>query len=646
MTIALLTLVTFSGFGQDNSPYAVWRLIDLGGYLGVRGFYREQYRKIGSIEENSQYPFLYGGIGLNTKSYIGHPNLLLLKINGEYNPGTNNQRYTVSPDRSEVMNISRLEMEGTIFDSKPINLVGYLNLGSNILNREYVSSSKTKSKSYGGRFNWHNKILPVSVGYNSMAWDQLEVDTDRRFFNEQQEFFARATKSFTKFGDRNEISYRYNDLFRREASSIETFNEYRTLMVNNLFYLDEHKRFSVQSFLNNVEQKGTIDQTRFQYRASADLQLPWRFRLGGSYEIFNVDQVAQSYDNTILIVNLNHQLFESLRTDLYYDDRFSDNTAFDESNLRFGGSIDYLKKIPTGTLNLNYAIRRHFQDVIADPNGIITVIDEGHILTDGQVELLNRPYVQEGTIVVKDATGSIIYQEGLDYLVIQQGVFTEIARVPGGLIPNNASLLIDYVAQQIGSYSLDGLFHALTIRFNILHNHLELYSIISKQDFTNVSGSELVAINYFDRYVYGVRLNLWKFSGGVERDEYNSSIVPYEKWRYFLNLNGQFGKKVLVSLNGDVTDQIITFDRDKQLFANAFGKVVYMIQPKTRVNFDFGYRKQVGNQIDLDMITGRAELNTVFRNLYMRFGLEVYKRTYINEKLEFRGIYFRIDRRF
>ena len=103
---------------------------------------------------------------------------------------------------------------------------------------------------------------------------------------------------------------------------------------------------------------------------------------------------------------------------------------------------------------------------------------------------------------------------------------------------------------------------------------------------------------------------------------------------------------MLLSLNSDVTDQTLTDTNTEQLYANLFGKVIYQFKPQSKINFDIGYRKQVGEQIDLDLITAKAEFNTVYRNIYMKVGLEVYKRNYVGEELNFRGVYFQIDRKF
>lgn len=642
----IIQMVLADLMAQDQNGFRTWKTTDYNGYIGIRGFYREQYRKLQDFEESSTYPFLYGGIGLYTRNYVIHPNFLKLNIGGEYNPGTSNQRFTISPDRSEVLNLSRLELQGHLFSSKPMNLLGYFNIGSNIINREYVSSMRTDSKSWGLKYGFMNKVLPVTISFNDRRWKQLEIATDREYFNHQKDFEARVSKSFTRYGDNNEATYRYNDFFRKEANQYETNNIFKSFLLTNRFYLDNNQRYMFRSYLFNLDQEGTINQSRFQLREGVDLKLPLQFRFMGHYELFDVSQEAQGYTQHRIKTNLQHKLFNSLRTSVFYDQQVNDHTAFDEKNLRIGGTLNYIKKIPTGSLGINYTYRRHNQSVQGDPNQRVRIIDEQQTLIDGQVVLLDLPYIQRESIIVKNNTGAIIYDENFDYILINHGVFVEIQRLPGGQIPNNTDVLVDYIAEQVGTYSFNSNYNLFNIRLNLLDNLLELYYTLGDQHYKNVEGSDIVRLNYFDSQTYGIRINLWLLKCGIERDVYNSSIVPYEKWRYYLNMQGKLGKKLLVSFNNDVTDQVITFEKVPQLYANSYGKLVYMLKRQSKIDLQFGYRKQVGNQIDLDMITSKLEFNTAYRWIYLRVGAEVYKRNYIGEVWNFRGVYFQLDRKF
>jgi hypothetical protein len=83
-----------------------------------------------------------------------------------------------------------------------------------------------------------------------------------------------------------------------------------------------------------------------------------------------------------------------------------------------------------------------------------------------------------------------------------------------------------------------------------------------------------------------------------------------------------------------------------QRYTDITGKAEYVIIKQTKLNLDVMYRKQQGRGIDLDLLTARLELTSVIYQLYVTAGVEVYRRNYIGEKINFKGIYMQISRRF
>ncbi len=632
---------------QGPYTFRAWELISYSGTIGVQGFYREQERILNDVLDFSKFPFVYGKLALDTRSYIGHPNLLLLDIGGEYNPGTSQQFYTVSPDRSEVLTFSRLNINGTIFNGKPMSLSGGFNIGRNFINREYVTSMRTDTRQWNVGYSFQNRILPLTINYTDRKWNQLEIETGRTYINDQKELQARVSKSFTKLGDTNEFIFNRFSLFREEPNLAAIDNINIKFILNNNFYFDKHRRYMFRSSINTLEQTGIITQTRLQMFENVHLRLPYKINFSGSYDLIGVTQPNQGYTQQRFNGTLDHELFSSLRTSVFYDYITNSHTAFKETNTRTGISFNYIKKIPAnGTLNLAYSYRLHNQNVLSNPNSTVQIIDEPHVLLDGEVVLLDRPYVDLATVVVKDITGSIIYQRDFDYLLIERDQFVEIVRVPGGQLPNNTPVLVDYVAVQVGSYNFDSDLQSFTARVILFKQLLELYYTNTTQDYSGIEGSELLTLNYYTRHVYGVRMQVGLLNFGVERDEYNSTIVPYEKMRYFLRINGMAGKKVRLSLNGDLSDLTLTETNTDQLYSSIYGKAAYQIKPRMKLNLDIGYRKQIGEEIDLDLITSKLEYNAAFRNIYMKVGLEVYKRNFVGEQFNFRGVYFQLERRF
>ena len=60
-----------------------------------------------------------------------------------------------------------------------------------------------------------------------------------------------------------------------------------------------------------------------------------------------------------------------------------------------------------------------------------------------------------------------------------------------------------------------------------------------------------------------------------------------------------------------------------------------------QVSIESGYLSQRGTNVDLDLLTARAELHSAFNKLHLRFGIEMYRRGYLNSDFAFNGGYVR-----
>jgi hypothetical protein len=83
-----------------------------------------------------------------------------------------------------------------------------------------------------------------------------------------------------------------------------------------------------------------------------------------------------------------------------------------------------------------------------------------------------------------------------------------------------------------------------------------------------------------------------------------------------------------------------------QNYLDMAGKGIYSIFRNTNLSLDFMYRKQQGRGIDLDLLTSKCEITSVVNRLFLTFGLEIYERYYVGEKVNFKGTYIKIVRKF
>lgn len=641
----ILILLPIELIAQNGvTPFRLWELMSKSGTFNVRGHYRELDVSDTELINSSQNSFYSGGLKFNTRSSVLHSNFLALDVGGEYNTGTNRENYLVSPDHAESLTTKKLNLRGGFFEKKPMNISTYLNLNQNYTNREYVNSTKTDSEQWGLNYSFRNKIAPINVSYSRGKWNQREVETGRTIRNRQSTLRSNATTSFSS-SDSHDLGYSHSEYVNRNINLTKLVNKVDKIYLNNNVFFDAEKKYSYRSSISNLHQEGTYGLDRFIVRQNIAFDLPENFRLTGKYDFQKNEQQTQQYDQNIFFGRLDHQLFTSLKTGVFFQNQQINHVAYQEYNNRSGFNVDYTKKIPRGILKLSFASTKRHQGLESEP-GALRIFDEIHVLSDNELVLLDRPFIDPESVLITNENGTIVYEINFDYVLIAAGDYLEIQRIPGGQILDNAVLNIDYSVALNGSFSYDAdhrYFSASVLLFDRL---IKFYYNTTNQDFGNETVTDAVTLNRFNKNTYGSRLEIGIFSAGVEFNYYESNIIPYQRSKYYVQLNGQVTKQVMLSLNGNISKTHLTEVNLDQIFSNVYGKVTYLISQKSKMNFDLGYRKQEGKQIDLDLITARGEYIASYRDLFFTIGLEMYRRAYVGTKTNFSGGYFQLERRF
>lgn len=635
-------------YSQATHSLGFWHLRALSGEIELEGQYRQLESSFNEVREDQRSTDLLGGVKLNTSSYLWDKDVLLIDLNGAYSPELRDESYITVPDRSEVRTLKKVDLMATLCNNRPLSLQGFFNFDQNYYNRELLTNVRSNNLQWGGTLSLNNKFLPVSVTYRNQNWDQEETQTGRVFNMEQENIQARATKSFGS-RDRNEIIYTCNDYLYRYAELHQTQHLINRIALNNQIYFDAARRYNLNSRITWYDQEGTTSFRRFEIQERITFRLPYKLRLMSNFNLYNLKDLVQVWDQKGLRTSLQHKLFKSLNSKIFFEySRVKSETAtlYQESDTRSGVDLRYTKKIPTGGyLNLSYRYYRH-RHVTEGVSGLLQVINEEQVLSDGEITLLNKAYVEVPTVVVKDLTGGIIYQLNFDYILLERSGYVEIQRVPGGQIPNNGSVYIDYTFRQPGDYSYAANNNQFSASILLFQRLLEFYYRYSVQDYPKLTMGDLLTLNYYSQHVYGVRLDVGFARGGIESDLYNSNIIPYKMWRYYLDMNWTFKSKLLFTLSGNIRDYRMIAEEVDQLYANVSGKLAYRIRPRMQVSLESGYLNQRGTNVELDLLTARAEFHSAFNKLHLRVGVEMYRRMYLNSEFAFNGGYVRLTRRF
>ncbi len=129
------------------------------------------------------------------------------------------------------------------------------------------------------------------------------------------------------------------------------------MALNNNVFFDANRKYSLNSRFTWYNQEGTNTFRRLELQEGLSMQLPHHLRLMGGFNLYNLKDPVQIWDQIRTRVSLQHKLFQSLTSRVYFEYSRVKQEAVslhNESDIRTGIDLKYTKKIPVGTLNLAY----------------------------------------------------------------------------------------------------------------------------------------------------------------------------------------------------------------------------------------------------------------------------------------------------
>jgi len=453
---------------------------------------------------------------LETDGYIYHPEFLtfdtglkLELIESLYGQGGNrflwggNWRFNFLKNRKNSLSVygSRLESEFA---------------------RPFAEFYRVTNELYGATFFQKWGWIPFDLSFqhgkrSGGVGNQLDDSFDRVIFDGRYRLSERSD-------GRLEYDLSFEDIqdksFRRQ-----------NLVANNVTYLGEtnDKRWSTNLRLfeerNDHLRRDASGSTELDWTHSSTLQTRYLFR--GRWSD-NELQNSTTLDPSFF---LNHQLYESLRTDVELFAHL-ENASYRDWN-EFGGRIaeSYVKRLGTwGQLNVVVAPRvavsfnRSKQDTAF-------VTDEARTMVDLQPAVLTQANIIVSSIVVTDLTGSIVYVEGPlgDYVVNQigGGVETELVRTPISNIADGEVVLVDYEYELLGDN--DTLASGVNISTSLAFlERWTAYGRYDSSDYHVLSGDKsALRFNNFDRYVAGLRYGGPWLNAKAEFEENDADLGSY-----------------------------------------------------------------------------------------------------------------------
>ncbi len=643
--------MAMKGYSQETrSPFMIWRLLSISGEARVRGSYREfEYARDNSNSITQKNYYANGMLHVNTNSFIIHPNFMLLNVSGTYNPITRKNKYIGIPDYSENYYSEGIDASTVLFSQKRINLKGNVIINNSIQNIENITRIQTKNKQLGAGISYRSNILPITVIYSKQNVEQKVLGSDSQFDFEQKLLQASTGGSFSPY-DRLYFSYLHTENKGSDNTSqfplqpngsVNIIDEFE---LNNEIAFDSLKNYTFYSTIINSAERGTVSFKRLYARENLTLKLPKKLLFAANYNlgVSELDSNKMKYQG--IQVSLSHQLYQSLFSKIVYEHNQTSQSNYEDERNKYGFDLRYVKLIPKGKLTLLYSYYREYQKVLTAPTTVGRYREEYKII-DTEIILFKSQNVELPSVVVRDITGMIVYQLNIDYTLIEHGTYLEIIRVPGGLIANGSTVYIDYRALQPGKYDFYMNNYSFSADVLLYDNKLNIYYRSDSQNYNIQNKSENLALNYYNRYIIGTRLDFNYAKGGVEYESYYSTILPYRAIRYSLEFQ-KMVKRVTFTLNGNLQYVQMAGEIDRRKDFDVSSKIAYSIFSNVKLNFDYMYRSIKGRGIDLEMTTSKLEITTELHRLFISMGAEFYRNKEVNSKLQFKGVYVQLTRNF
>lgn len=630
--VFFLLLFQEIGYAQNYEfkPH-IWKLTAISGDVRVRGAYGYGSNITVAGENTTLENGMFSiGASLYTRSFIYHPNMLSLDISGGYEP-----RLTKFEQIESLNDFSTKFFSGRAYFLNRLRYKFQLFYGfnENFSFREGLAPVRYYDENYGAIFTLNNKYFPGTIQYRESKQRQREIETDRKIRREEKLLLGNFSQNY---GNQSKatIDLKRWDYTNMVDDSNIGMNSYTNQSItndlngHNTLNFSKNKDISLRTRLNyNDFESNSIHRRRYMADNFFRVELPKNFRVRANHLYSFIQTNEQDTRRNSLIGTVRHKLYESLTTNVAVNYMTEDNSFYEQKRANLSIDLKYTKSLPLDSrLSLFSAYRKTLTKREGEST-LLQVYEEPYILSDQRITLIDNPDVLSETVVVKNSTGGIIYQEEQDYFLIPVGNFLQIQRTPGGLIPNNSSVLVDYVYKQPGNYDLNSDGVNFRANLSMFQNAFDIYYNYSSRKYEDPELIPNLKMDYFDRNVYGTKIDFDVVSAGVEYDDYASNLIPYKLLTYFININGKFRKRIKYNFILQ-RDDYFEFGPDKQTqrFDIANANVFYLFNYNSNLNFNFVYRGQEINDVEAEWLTARLEYMTKFKKLSLRTNLNFHRR--------------------
>ncbi len=565
-------------------------------------------------------------VNLNSDGYIYHPNLM--EYHSESSLGLREDFFGGSTgSTSSTSFLSEYNASATLLKEKKVSANLFASKFSIPVSSQFYDVINIDTSNYGGLLRYKNTFLPMTLllRYENTKEDSIDFTRERT----EQGAEWKATHRYRNFLN-SEFRYEYKDLVESAPTSQEITSN--TAYITSL--LDREKLHGVSNIsalqTSNIANITAPAQENTSLQASENYHYDHTKSFTSLYG-YNFSRFTSGEFETLVnsgYLGVRHRLYESLETELATDLSQTNATEFTENYYGPRFLMNYHKKVPGGIFSAGYNFLYRHTDREA-PSGIITVLNERITLTDPQRHFLANTNVSLGSVVVRDTSG-LTLTEGVDYLLVQSGVLTEIQRVA---LPNGTVVVVEYVYSTPRSLVFDTLGNQVNLRYDfrrllsVYYLYQSIEQIPTGSQTQTVDTSDTSQLSSTLRNIYGAETRWRWFTFTTEYEDDRSELAPFTsiRLRGSANFSPTERSNLAISASQSWTDYTKDVRSIEYFIAEAY--YLYRFNSLIDLALSGGRITEKGTDQDTDIWRFRGELRSHYRTLELKLSTDYLTRT-------------------
>lgn len=548
--------------GEDSfaAPVAPFRITQQDGEAGF------QFRSLSETDKSDGHSIDMSSrsfeeyVQYHTRGYVYHPRFLdfdsrvkigLLQQSFD-NSGLDSDARDFTPGSANSF-LAAYHFYLSFLKEHPLSFTIHADRDRDAILELFTDRIMTETESHGASLHWKKGPFPMDLAVNQSRFKQWGFESRS---DAKMDTLDYSIRNAVGKWMQSELRYNYRDYEETFDANAELFDTHRRtrlkshdLNFTNSIYFDPSRRSSLTTLMRMYKQSGSQDFDNFSWQERLNLQHTPNLR---SYYLFDYmqtklhDETVDSYRGE---VGLDHKLYESLESHL--DLHWRESRYGDLSDRQFGptGRLGYRKYTPWGVLSAGYSLTVD-QIERSGGGGVRPVQREPLTLRSGVNNYLSQPAVDAASIEVFSPDGATEYVEGFDYEVRVQGNRTALRILPGGRLPDNAPVVVDYDVEftsDINFTQTDQDFH-INYDFEKFLRGLSIY--YRWHDLSPLNAPEDdVTILAFSSHLAGFAYHWRWFTWRNEYTIYNSNFSNYNQFMSQIDGLHELGARLRLAWN-------------------------------------------------------------------------------------------------